>query len=185
MSIKERLENKIYQLRLNEFIFVSESKSTNSIYINVCGFKVRISDHTKKNPFTGKIYYLDIAEEILNSITDIKDVLLDEGAEEEKVSAFAEELRKIANGINSKRKNLEKARLKKQEQSLLAIEQAEALLKSNSPELNSFRRKNGLLIIGRELSFYKFLKEKGIKIKKRDAYNLYREAIWSQEQELT
>jgi len=173
--MKERIENAIYRLGLNEFIFVSESKSTNSVYIDVCGFEVRISDHSKKD-FLGNVSDLDIAEEILSAIIDIEDILRDEGAEEEKILAFSEELRRIAKGINSRRANLEKARQKKVANSLLAIEQAREILKSS--EVDFLRKKDGSLIIGRELSFYRFLKKKkGIKILKDDAYSLYREFI--------
>ena len=186
MSLRKRVENAIWKAGLQDMMFVSESKSTNSIYINLnfCDTEIRISDHTKK--FLGNVYDLDIAGEIMWAAQKIKKEMEKEGFEEEKINILKIEFTKIANSIDAKRENLAKARevalKKRQERSLLAIEQAKEIINSDSEELDFLRRKNGLLIVGRELSFYRFLQKKGVKIKKRDAYDIYRETIWSQEQ---
>ena len=186
MELRDRIERAIEKAGLSEYFLICESKSTDSIYINSMfnDCEIRISDHTKKNMF-GEVEDLDIAEEIISASCSLAEELEREAVNPSEIETLKIEFEKIANSINAKRENLKKAREKaaekREKERLLAIEQARQILNSNSPELDSFRRKNGLLIIGRELSFYSFLKKKGIKITKKEAYRLYREAIWEQD----
>ena len=72
MSLKNRLENAIDRAGLSDYIFITESKSTNSLYLHLMfnDEEIRVSDHTKK--FLGNVYDLDIAGEIMWAAQRIK-----------------------------------------------------------------------------------------------------------------
>jgi hypothetical protein len=188
-SLKNRLEKAFEKAGLSDCVFVTESHSTNSVYVHLmfCSEDIRISDHTKKNVL-GEVDPLDIAWEISYAAEEISEILEKDGEfTPSQIQTLKNEFEKISNGIYARRENLEKARevsiKKREERRLLAIKQAEEFLNSNHYLLNSIKRKNGLFKKNRHVEFYSLLNYSGIKISRKDAYSLYAEKLWEQEQE--